>query len=72
MQLNLLLDGESQSVRLPALEPVTLTDIINALTLQPGQLAIRINDRYLRRAEVANTQILPSDKIEFIRIVAGG
>jgi sulfur carrier protein len=66
-QIEILLNGESKSVAREA----TLTSLLEELGLKAGVL-VEHNDRALLPREWPEVKLAPGDRVEIIRIVAGG
>lgn len=50
----------------------TVTDLLAALGLQSGRVAVERNLKILPRAEWANTKVAASDHYEIVQFVGGG
>jgi thiamine biosynthesis protein ThiS len=66
--MKILLNGESRSVE----EPATISALVRELNLIPATLLIEHNGLALHREEWNSRDLREGDKIEFIRVVAGG
>ncbi len=66
--MKILLNGESRSVG----EPTTISALVRELNLIPATLLIEHNGLALHREEWNSRALRDGDKIEFIRVVAGG
>lgn len=49
-----------------------LVEVLRALGLDPSAIAVEINGRFVRRDEVATTELRDGDRIEIVRMVCGG
>ncbi len=50
----------------------TVADLLAELKLLPSQVAVEYNGTVLFRQELDSTQVKNSDRIEIVRVVAGG
>jgi thiamine biosynthesis protein ThiS len=66
--MNIILNGELRSVA----EPTTISALVRALNLIPATLLIEHNGLALHRDEWNSRALREGDRIEFIRLVAGG
>jgi thiamine biosynthesis protein ThiS len=66
--MRIILNGESHSVA----EAVTISGLVGELNLIPATLLIEHNGVALHREEWNSRRLGEGDKIEFIRVVAGG
>ena len=66
--MRIILNGESHSVA----EAVTISGLVGELNLIPAMLLIEHNGVALHREEWNSRTLGEGDKIEFIRVVAGG
>ena len=66
--MNIILNGESRSVA----EPTTISALVRELKLIPATLLIEHNGLALHREEWNSLALHDGDKVEFIRVVAGG
>ena len=66
--MTVILNGESRSVA----EVTTIAALVRQLNLIPATLLIEHNGRALHREEWNSRAVREGDKIEFIRVVAGG
>ena len=66
--MKIILNGEARSVR----EPTTIFALVHELNLIPATLLIEHNGLALHREEWKSRALCDGDKVEFIRVVAGG
>jgi thiamine biosynthesis protein ThiS len=66
--MKIVLNGESRSV----VEPTTISALVRELNLIPATLLIEHNGLALHRREWSSRTLRDGDKVEFIRVVAGG
>jgi thiamine biosynthesis protein ThiS len=65
--MKIILNGEPRSV-----EPTTISALVRELNLIPATLLIEHNGFALHREEWNSHALRDGDKVEFIRVVAGG
>jgi thiamine biosynthesis protein ThiS len=65
--MKIILNGEARSV-----EPTTISALVRELNLIPAMLLIEHNGLALHREEWNSHALRDGDKVEFIRVVAGG
>ena len=65
--MKIILNGEPRSV-----EPTTISALVRELNLIPATLLIEHNGLALHREEWNSHALRDGDKVEFIRVVAGG
>jgi thiamine biosynthesis protein ThiS len=66
--MRIILNGETRSVG----EPTTIFALVRELNLVPATLLIEHNGLALHREEWNSRAVHDGDKVEFIRVVAGG
>ena len=66
--MKIILNGEARSV----VEPTTISALVRELNLIPATLLIEHNGLALHREEWNSHALRDGDKVEFIRVVAGG
>lgn len=66
--LTIVVNGEERSVR----RGDTVTDLLLALGLENGRVAIERNLKILSRADWATTAIAAGDRYEIVQFVGGG
>jgi sulfur carrier protein len=66
--MKIILNGETHSLA----EPATISALVHELNLIPATLLIEHNGLALHREEWNSRGLREGDKIEFIRVVAGG
>jgi len=66
--MKIILNGEAHSV----VEPTTISALVCELNLVPATLLIEHNGLALHREEWNSRALRDGDKVEFIRVVAGG
>ena len=66
--MTIILNGESHSVD----EVTTIASLVRELNLLPATLLIEHNGLALHREEWNSRPVRQGDRIEFIRVVAGG
>jgi sulfur carrier protein len=65
--MNLFLNGRREEV-----QAETVTDLVNELGLVPETVLIERNGTALLRTEWAHTQLSDDDRLEVLRVAAGG
>jgi thiamine biosynthesis protein ThiS len=65
--VNIWLNGEQKEI-----EAATVTDLVQSLSLSAAALLVEHNGLALRRDEWPLRTLHPDDRVEIIRIVAGG
>jgi len=68
MALTIVVNGEERSVH----NGDAITDLLLALGLENGRVAIERNLKILPRAEWAETKIAAGDRYEIVQFVGGG
>jgi thiamine biosynthesis protein ThiS len=66
--MKIILNGEPRSL----VEPTTISALVRELNLIPATLLIEHNGLALHREEWNSRALCDGDKVEFIRVVAGG
>ena len=66
--MKIILNGEARCVA----EPTTISALVHDLNLIPATLLIEHNGLALHRNEWNSRALHDGDKVEFIRVVAGG
>ena len=66
--MKIIVNGEARSVG----EPTTISALVRELNLIPATLLIEHNGLALHRQEWSSRALGEGDKVEFIRVVAGG
>jgi thiamine biosynthesis protein ThiS len=66
--MKIILNGQARSVR----EPTTISTLVRELNLIPATLLIEHNGLALHREEWTSRALRDGDRVEFIRVVAGG
>ncbi len=59
-----------QPMELP--EPTTIHELVSRYPISPSSILVERNQEALPRSEWGETTIRENDRIEFIRVVAGG
>jgi len=67
-EIQIMVNGESRSV----VPGATVADLLAALALPPGRVAIERNLEILPRPQWAATRIEPTDRYEIVQFVGGG
>ncbi len=68
MPMSILVNGEAVDVG----EMKTVSDLVGHFGLSPQSIIIEHNGAALNRREWANRSLADGDRIEFVRVVAGG
>jgi sulfur carrier protein len=50
----------------------TLTGLLGELAIEPGRVAVMVNESIIRRADYQSFRLKESDKIEIVNFVGGG
>ena len=66
--VNIIANGKPATVELPC----RITDFIQRQGLDPRIVIVEHNGEPLRRDQFANTELKEGDRLEVVRIVAGG
>ena len=66
--MKITLNGKARSVT----DPTTISALVQELNLIPATLLIEHNGLALHRQEWSSRALREGDKVEFIRLVAGG
>lgn len=64
----LQLNGERREVA----EGISLSELVETLTLAPERIAIELNQKVVRRIEWPTVHLNPDDRIEIVHFVGGG
>jgi thiamine biosynthesis protein ThiS len=67
-EIQIVVNGENRSVAPGA----TVADLLAALALPPGRVAIERNLEILPRPQWAETRLAPDDRYEIVQFVGGG
>ncbi len=67
-QIGITLNGEPRT--LPA--ATTVAELVRQLELLPEQVAVERNQRLVRRADHAATELVEGDVLEIVTLVGGG
>jgi thiamine biosynthesis protein ThiS len=68
LPLQIIVNGEART----AAPGTTVSDLLRALALHPGRVAIERNLEILPRARWAETQVAAGDRYEIVQFVGGG
>jgi len=68
MDATISVNGETR----PAVAGATVVDLLRALGLDGGRVAIERNLEILPRQKWPDTQVLPGDRYEIVQFVGGG
>ena len=69
MVAKIIVNGESQEVRLP----LSLTELIKQNDVQqPEMVSVQVNDDFVDRAEWDSLQIKEGDTVDFLYFMGGG
>jgi sulfur carrier protein len=66
--MNLVLNGENRS--LPGVR--TVSELLEGLRLAINQVLVERNGQVVKREQFATTNLSENDRIEIVRVVAGG
>jgi sulfur carrier protein len=50
----------------------TITDLLNELNIDPGQVAVEVNLSIIRKADHSTFRLHEGDKVEIVNFVGGG
>jgi len=53
-------------------EAMTVAELLERLSLEPRRVAVELNERLVRRADHAATDLKDDDKLEIVTLVGGG
>ena len=68
MMLTVVVNGEKREVPPGA----TVLDLLKALEIGPGPVAVEVNSNVVRRARQAEHRLGAGDRIEIVTLVGGG
>ena len=68
MQIQIELNGAARNVP----HGSTVAELLEVLGLRPELVAVERNQKLVRRAERATTQLVAGDRIELVTLVGGG
>ena len=63
-----LVNGKERELR----DGTTVAELLDVLGTAPGGVAVACNERVVRRVAYADHRIAQGDRIEIIKVVAGG
>jgi sulfur carrier protein len=66
--MKLILNGEF----FETLNAGTITDLLNELGIEPGQVAVEVNLSIIRRADHSTFRLHEGDRVEIVNFVGGG
>ena len=66
--LKIRVNGEPRELT----KPTTLEDLVGALGVAEGAVAVEVNQSVVTRAEHATTMLNDGDQVEIVTIVGGG
>ena len=64
----LQLNGERREVA----EGISLSELVETLTLVPDRIAVELNQKVVRRIDWPTLELKPDDRIEIVHFVGGG
>jgi len=50
----------------------TITDLLNELSIEPGQVAVEVNLSIIRKVDHSTFRLREGDKVEIVNFVGGG
>jgi|WetSurSiteA1Bulk_404760.scaffolds.fasta_scaffold11244_2 sulfur carrier protein len=50
----------------------TITDLLNELSIEPGQVAVEVNLSIIRKSDHSTFRLREGDKVEIVNFVGGG
>ncbi|HEX9508694.1 MAG TPA: sulfur carrier protein ThiS [Myxococcales bacterium] len=68
MKLTVVVNGEKREIDSGA----TVRDLLEAMHIGPGVIAVEVNSKVVRRAQHAEHRLSAEDKIEIVTLVGGG
>ena len=68
MMLTVVVNGEKREVPPGA----TVLDLLKALEIAPGPVAVEVNSNVVRRARHAEHRLEAGDRVEIVTLVGGG
>lgn len=66
--MKISINGETVETR----EATTIADLVESYQLQPQSILVEHNGLALHRREWAERLLIEGDRVEFVRVVAGG
>lgn len=69
--LTLSLNGKDMECKITE-GSLALVELLKNLDINAGQAAIKLNNRFLRRADLSSTIVNINDKLEIVTLLAGG
>jgi sulfur carrier protein len=67
-QLRIHVNGESRSIT----DQLTLSDLVEELSLSPARIAVELNGEVVRRDNWSETVLSEGDRLEVVHFVGGG
>jgi thiamine biosynthesis protein ThiS len=67
-QLRIQVNGETRNVT----DQLTLSDLVDELSLAPARIAVELNGEVVRRNKWAETFLTEGDRLEIVHFVGGG
>ena len=50
----------------------TITELLNELKIEPGRVAVEINQSIIKKADYSKFKLYDGDKVEIVNFVGGG
>ncbi len=66
--LQLTINGESKTFP----RALTLSEMVEALALDPREVAIAMNQRIIARSDYSSTRLAEGDAVELVSFIGGG
>ncbi len=67
-KMEIKVNGESRSVA----QGLTITALLAEMGIQPGRIAVEVNEQIVPKAEHSSTPLVAGDKVEIVSFVGGG
>ena len=68
MKIQIRLNGKPHELDAPS----SVADLVVALGLRPGMVAVELNEKVVTRDRRADTELAPGDQVEVVTMVGGG
>ena len=67
-KIEITVNGEPRSVA----QRLTITALLAEMGIQPGRIAVEVNEQIVPKAEHGTTPLAAGDKVEIVSFVGGG
>lgn len=66
--MQITVNGEVRTLE----RPLTVVELLQQLALEPGRVAVEVNEQVVRRRDYQATTLRPGDRVEIVTLVGGG